>query len=403
MGLFSRKQPAAPETESAGPRMETVSIADTAIQDFLGYGSAKGPNGALRSSAVYACVRLIASNIAPLPLRVTVADIDVPHPLPRLLNKRPNPRWNPVQLRERIIVDVTLRGNAYVWVAYSASQQVEALYYISPDRVTPVALPNGRVAYRIGADVRAGFPEAMTVDQDDMLHFTGLVKDGLKGRGVLQTGAARATDLESSMTDHIISHYRNGALQQHALIFKRGLDEKQAKSIKRKWAEKYARGADAQNEPILLEASEVDLMQLSATARDMQTLELRDWSVSDIGRAFGVPGVLLNQEHKTSSWGTGVSAMKEAFHTFVVSEWINRIAAEINFKLFAFEEATAHFDLDEALRGDRKFRYETNAIGLGGRPFLTVNEVRELEGYPRTENPQDDEIPVEVQQNATVD
>ena len=84
-------------------------------------GKAVNERTAMQTTAVYACVRILAESIAGLPLHVYVYQGQdkehVPeHPLYFLLHDTPNPEMTSFVFRETLMAHLLLWGNAYAQI-----------------------------------------------------------------------------------------------------------------------------------------------------------------------------------------------------------------------------------------------------------------------------------------------
>ena len=93
---------------------------------------------ALNSSAVWACVRVLAESVASLPLHLYRRQIDggkvraMEHALWPLLTLRPNPEMTAFELRETLMGHLGTWGNAYAEIEWSNGGQVVGLISRSP-------------------------------------------------------------------------------------------------------------------------------------------------------------------------------------------------------------------------------------------------------------------------------
>ncbi|WP_350624443.1 phage portal protein, partial [Pseudoalteromonas sp. 24-MNA-CIBAN-0067] len=69
--------------------------------------------------------------------------------------------------------------------------------------------------------------------------------------------------------------------------------------------------------PLVLDNS-TDVKQLSVSAKDSQLLESREFQITDIARAFGLPSFMVNQEQKSTSWGSGIGEIGLSFLRFTL-------------------------------------------------------------------------------------
>ncbi len=126
---------------------------------FGGTSSGKAVNErtAMQTTAVYACVRILAEAIAGLPLHVYRYKEDggkekaLTHPLYYLLHDEPNPEMTSFVFRETLMSHLLLWGNAYAQIIRDGSGRVLALYPLLPNKMTVDRAPNGELFTVIGA------------------------------------------------------------------------------------------------------------------------------------------------------------------------------------------------------------------------------------------------------------
>ena len=91
----------------------------------------------MQTTAVYACVRILAETIASLPLHTyinteTGKEKARDHPLYPLLSSSPNPEMTSFVFRETLMSHLLLWGNAYAQIIRNARGEVIALYPLMP-------------------------------------------------------------------------------------------------------------------------------------------------------------------------------------------------------------------------------------------------------------------------------
>ncbi len=140
-------------------------------------------DAAMRLSAVYRCVRILAGTVAKLPLKIyrtrkeggkEEAD---DHPLYEVLHDSPNSWQTSFDFREMMQAHLALRGNAIAQIIPGPRGAVDQLYPIHPDRVRIQRLENGRLRYNVTMPDGTIKPFA----QDQMFHVRGLSFDGVRG------------------------------------------------------------------------------------------------------------------------------------------------------------------------------------------------------------------------------
>ncbi|HEQ7571696.1 TPA: phage portal protein, partial [Streptococcus pyogenes] len=107
---------------------------------------------ALQTTAVYACVRILAEAIASLPIHVYKhtdegKEQDVNHQLYYLLHDEPNPDMTSFVFRETLMSHLLIWGNAYAQIIRDGRGQVLALYPLLPDRMTVKRDDKGELYY----------------------------------------------------------------------------------------------------------------------------------------------------------------------------------------------------------------------------------------------------------------
>lgn len=340
---------------------------------------------AMRLSAVYACVRLIAGAISTLPVHIyeRVGDerVRVDHDYWWLLNEQPVPAYSAPAMWEWIVAQILLRGDGLALMQRNRAGAVTAI--IPLDRTKVQIAPAGtdrapRLKYFIQTD--AG---AFGADQDDVLHFPGFGFDGTKSMSVIEWGARQATGIGIAADEFAGTFYAQGAQPQHVIKAAGKMTEAQQQALREAWALKYS-GKGPNGIPLILTEG-LDLSQLTMTAKDAQLLESRQWQVIDIARAFGVPPFMIGEMEKSTSWGSGIEQMGIGFVTYTLAPHLRRLQAELNRKLFHTARYFAEFNVTGLLRGDHTARANYFKAALGGTQnpaWMTQNEVRHLENLP---------------------
>ncbi|NMA82919.1 MAG: phage portal protein, partial [Epulopiscium sp.] len=112
---------------------------------------------AMQTTAVYACVRILAETTASLPLH-TYKRTDkgkekaIDHPLYYLLHDEPNPEMTSFVFRETLMGHLLLWGNAYAQIIRDGRGRVLALYPLMPDRMMVCRSDSGEIYYTYNKD-----------------------------------------------------------------------------------------------------------------------------------------------------------------------------------------------------------------------------------------------------------
>ena len=138
--------------------------------------------------------------------------------------------------------------------------------------------------------------------------------------------------------------------------------------------------------------------------KEIQFLESQQANVISIARMFGIPArhMLASIEGGTQTYAN-LEQEEITFVRYTLMQYLREIEE-------AFNRVTPHgntvrFNLEGLLRTDTKTRYEAHAIALNAG-FLTINEVREIEGLaplttPPPPAPEPVESQIEGEENAT--
>ncbi len=344
-------------------------------------GIAVNEASAMRVTAVYACVRLIAGAIASLPLSVYERQDEgrqrVRNDLWWLLNEQPCTTVSAAVFWEYLIAQMLLSGDALAEIERGRGGTIRQLIPLDT-RTVAIRKVDGRLRYEFCRDgVWLGR------DQDDILHIPGFGFDGTRGMSVIRHAAREAIGLALAAESFSSRFFASGAHPDVALKVPGKMTQEQIDNLRRIWATKYG-GAHNSSLPIVLTEG-TDLKEVTLSAQDSQLIEARRFQVADIARAFGVPPHMIGETDKSTSWGSGIEQQGIGFVQYTLAPHLNRIEQEINRKCFRTERLFVEFNVEGLLRGDSKARadYYTRALGGTQNPaWMTPNEVRRLENLP---------------------
>ncbi len=336
---------------------------------------------ALRVTAVYACVRLIAGAIASLPLtvyrRTDAGRERVRNDLWWLLNEQPCPAVSAAVFWEYLLAQLLLSGDALAEIERGRGGAIRSLIPLD-SRAVGIRSVDGRLRYEFCRD-----GQWLGRDQDDILHIPGFGFDGSRGMSVIRHAAREAIGLALAAEGFSSRFFASGAHPDVALKVPGKMSQEQIDNLRRVWASKYG-GAHNASLPIVLTEG-TDLKEVTLSAQDSQLIEARRFQVADIARAFGVPPHMVGETDKSTSWGSGIEQQGIGFVQYTLAPHLNRIEQEINRKCFRSERLFVEFNVEGLLRGDSKARaeYYTRALGGTQNPaWMTPNEIRRLENLP---------------------
>lgn len=349
---------------------------------------------AMLVSTVYACLTKLAGAIMQLPIEQYRMSSDgqrqslARNALWWQLNESPQDAWTAASWKEWIIRCVALRGDQHTEILRhrggTNAGAIRGFFVHHPDRVSPRTLHTAS-GPRLVYDVTRADGSSYTVDQDDMLHFAGFGFDGERSLSMIQHAARTGIGNSLAAASYTGRSIGDGAMPKIAISYgDKTMGEAQQKLLRESFKATYG-GGDGNRLPLIL-TNGATVKELSISPVDMQLIESRRFEREDICQAMGVPPILIGENEKTSSWGTGVEQITIGFVRYTIKAHTTRWGEELNRKLYRRAGTFAEFDLDELLTGDSKAQGDYFKAALGGPGagpgWMTVNEIRRTKNLP---------------------
>lgn len=338
-------------------------------------GVAVNAESALKLSAVWACVGLMADTVASLPL---VVYRNLPndsgkerarnHPLYPVLHRQPNDNQTAFEFWQMMLGHALLRGNGYARIVPGARGFVDQLIPLHPDDVQPEELTDGSGRLRYQID---GKPH----NQEDIFHLRGLSLDGKMGLSVIAY-ARETMGISLAAERYGGRFFGNDSRPGGVLKTDRKLSEDAGKRLKSSWEAAHT-GSNQHRVAVLEEG--LEWQQIGISPEDAQFLETREFQAEDICRWFRVPPHMVGLTSKSTSWGSGIEQMSIGFATYTLRPWLVRIQQGISKDLIlAPDTYFAEFIVEGLLQGDIATRYNAYQVGVTNG-WLSSNEVRRKE------------------------
>ena len=321
-------------------------------------GKAVNERTAMQTSAVYACVRILAESVAGLPLHVYERTANgskstkPSHPLYRLLHDEPNREMTSFVFRETLMSHLLLWGNAYAQIIRDGRGFPIALYPLLPDRMAVDRNESGELVYTYQSD-----KGQVKLRRENVLHIPGLGFDGLIGYSPIAM-AKNAVGLALATEDYGATFFANGANPGGVLEHPGVIKPEQADRLRESWQSQFG-GANAHKVAVLEEG--LKFHQMSIPPEQAQFLETRKFQINEIARIFRVPPHMVGDLEKSSFSNIEQQSLQQAL-------------------ILPSEKATIFikFNLDGLLRGDYQSRMQGYSTGIQNG-FMSVNDVRGLE------------------------
>jgi len=342
---------------------------------------------AMTVSAIYACIQLIAGAVASLPLPVYRVGVNgdrerVEHDNWWFVNQQASPVYSSSAFWSYIILSKCLHGDGFARIHRITPylDDVKMLEPLHPLCVQVLLNPNDS-SRRLYIVTNSLTGKTETLDQDDILHFSGLGFNGLRSLSPLRYVLKYAGGIALAADNFSADFFGEGNKPEFVIKTQDAkLSDDQKVLIQSAWADLIAGN---RRKPGVL-GKGMELQELTLSAEDAQLIATRQFQVEDIARAFGVPPFMIGHTTNTTSWGSGVEQMGIGFVKYTLSRHLVGIEQECNNKLFNrpyfCEFMTAGLE-----RGDTIGRFNAYRVALGraGEPgFMTVNEVRKAENLP---------------------
>lgn len=335
------------------------------------------PETAMRVSVVNRCVRILSDSLATIPAKVyrrkgpddsreEVRGTDAG----RIFQSQANPWQTGSQLRAQGQESLLHKGRMY-WRKVVVQGRVQELLPIESHRVLERRTLSG-YSFSVSSDPGSVvLPRgASDLGKDEVLRL-----EAPGGVGVLENArnAAGLAAAQEIMGSRIYAHGANfsGVLETSLAPGSAALE-----MLGQSFNEAHA-GIERSQKVVPLPKG-IKFQQTSMTAEDADFLESRKFQVEDIARFYAVPPSVLG-----STGALPRSNVEEAWREFVVvglRPWLVLWETQLNLDIFGPDsELFLELNADGLIRGDIKTRYEAYRIGLGGQPFLAVNQVRRME------------------------
>lgn len=359
----------------------------TSVSDLLGRESTAAgvnvdPETAENIPTVYACVRVIASAIASLPLSLhrragRGSDLAVDHPLHRVLHDAANDEITSYDARYLLTAQRLLWGTSYAEIIRNARGEVTALWPLQSQRMRVRRDDQRRLVFEyFGPN---GKRQEWTHDphRPAILRWPINSLDGVIGRSVIEL-LRESLGLSAAQQRFAARFFGNGTTFGGLLSTDDPLDDENAAEDLRKEVEKQHAGPDKAHRLLILGGG-FKFTPFGTPPRDAEFLESRKLERSLICGAFGVPEIMvgdLSRATFSNAESESIRWLRDGLEPHLAS-----LEATITRDLIgprASAEYFVRFNRAAVVRSDLKSRTESLATWrrLG---IISANEWRELE------------------------
>lgn len=328
----------------------------------------------LAFSTVFACITLIASDIAKMRVRlVKLADsgiwVEAESGAFSPVLRRPNHFQNRIQFYECWVTSKLTHGNTYALKMRDARGVVTRLYILDPRRVTPLVSDDGDVFYQLKVDSLSLVSEDVIVPAREIIHdrmnclFHPLV-------GISPIYACGLAAMQGSAIQNNSTHFfQNGSKPGGVLTAPGAISDDTAKRLKAHWDANYS-GDNAGKVAVLGDGLKYEAMAMTAT--DSQLVEQLRWSAETVCSVFHVPAYKVGVATPTYN---NAEILNQIYYSDCLQSLVESIELCLDEGLELPAPYGTDFDLASLLRMDTTALYKSNNEGVGGG-WMSPNEAR---------------------------
>lgn len=332
-------------------------------------------NLVLSYHAVYACMTLIASDIAKLRVKLVAQDEDgiwteITNPAYSPVLRRPNSYQNRIQFWENWILSKLMRGNTYVLKERDARGVVAKLYILDSTRVTPLVSDDGNVFYQLRADNLTGMDSDVVVPAREIIHdrmnclFHPLV--GVSPIFANGLAATQGINIQNNST----RFFGNQARPSGILTAPGSIGEGTAERLKEAWETKFT-GENAGRVAILGDGLKFEPIVM--TSVDAQLIEQLKWTAEVVCSTFHVPPYKIGIGQMPTY--NNVQALNVEYYSQCLQSYIEAAELSLDEGLEMKADIGTEFDLDGLLRMDSVTQMAVLKEGIGAS-ILAPDEAR---------------------------
>jgi HK97 family phage portal protein len=323
--------------------------------------------------AVFACMTLIASDVAKL--RVKLVEFsdgvwsETTNSAYSPVLRKPNRFQTRNQFWENWILSKLSSGNTYALKERDARGVVKALYILDPDRVEPLITNDGGVYYRLSTDNLAGIADPdVVVPASEIIHdrFNCLFHPLVGLSPIYASGLAATQGLQ--IQNSSAKFFGNGSKPGGLLIAPTKIDQADADRLKDYWDNNFS-GENAGKIAVLGNGLKYEALAVKAT--DAQLIEQLKWTSEVVCSTFHVPPYKIGVGALPTY--NNVQALNVEYYSQCLQSLIEAIETCLDEGLGTGEKLGTEFDIDNLLRMDGVTQMQVLKEGAG---ILKIDEMR---------------------------
>jgi HK97 family phage portal protein len=327
--------------------------------------------------AVWSSVRLIASTIASLPLKLYQRDQDngrtalsaKGHPIAGIFAK-PNHHQTEIEIREELVFSALVYGYGFAEIFFDDLGRAVSLSPIPFKDVQEDT--NGTTGERVWrVNEHDGTGRSRIVPDSAMFCFSGFM-----GKGLADI-CSKSLELTRAAQEYALAVFENGAQPGGTLTVPGVLSQEAAERLRREWERRHSGIGNSFRTAILQGGATYSAN--NGSNQTAQAVEMREFQVAECARVFGIPISKLRDGASNSPEGTQIVFLQDCIRPYLVR--FEELASK---KLLLDGEKSSLYwehSIDGILRADIVSRFKAYSVAKNWG-ILSSNEIRKLENYP---------------------
>lgn len=359
-------------------------------------GKRVSEDSALKFTAILAATRVISETLATLPCNLLervderTSRVATEKSLQRIVHDAPNPEMDSMCYTDSQTQFTVNWGNDYSEIQRNTDGAIVALWPIHPSRIPLSNITrNPQEGYRGWEDITAGQPGEIVywvknddgsvtpIPAEDMFHVPGVLSsNGITGQSMIRL-VANAVGIGLSTEEHAGALFKNGAVTNMVIKSAKTVGKETAERLRTQWQQSF--GSVGNHYKTLLLEDGMEPVPISMNAEETQLILARQFSVTEIARAYRLPPHFLAD--LTRSTNNNIEHQALEFVIYAMMPWIVRREKAMNRQLLTDEEKQRFYfkyNVMGLLRGAHAARsaFYTALFQMG---VLSPNDIRELE------------------------
>jgi len=385
MGLFDKLFKSEVEERSTQNTADITEVNGAFSLDSLFITNEITEEKLMKIPTAKACVDKISNTVAQMPVYLYKEGIDgsiekiTSDRRVRLLNHEANEFLNGYGLKRHMTKDFLIHGGSYVSIIEAGNTIVELHPLPAKSVVIQKRIQNG---FRtVGADIVLTSSENSSYVSKNAMKFKPYelmitlqdTHDGLTSKGILTHGQDIFKQALSEI-EYTKNLYERGALPLGLLKTDARMTETQAASLRTAWANLYGGISNSAKTVVLQEGMEYQALSLNP--QDMQMVDARKGTNSEIAKIFNVPEGLVND---SASKYTSIEQNNLHFLKHTLAPILASLESSMDRALLLEDEKNEgyffRFETADLVRATEKERIDSVVAGVAGGIF-TRNEGR---------------------------